>query len=87
MKPIPARGDDDFGPDAGEDLFAGGGREDEEAAVDSDAHGAEERDGRVAVEEHGEHLAAEHADHPVPDEDSCDICTALQGDKREWLWD
>ena len=58
---IPADGDDDLWLDPGEDLVAGGGRVDEHAAVDGDAHEAEEGHGRVGVEEHGEDLAAEAA--------------------------
>ena len=58
---IPADGDDDLGLDPGENLVAGGGRVDEHAAVDGDAHEAEEGHGRVGVEEHGEDLAAEAA--------------------------
>lgn len=67
--PIPANGNDDLGLDPGEDPVALCGRVDEHAAVDGDAHQAEEGDGRVGVEEHREHLAEEAAlatDHPVP---------------------
>ena len=67
--PIPAYGDDDLRLDPGEDPVALRGRVDEHAAVDGDAHQAEEGDGRVGVEEHREDLAEKAAlapDHPVP---------------------
>ena len=68
MNPIPAHCDDELGLGPAENLVTGGGRPYEQAAVDGDAHEAEEGDGRVGVEEHGEDLAAEAAlapDDPV----------------------